>query len=183
MGFKIYTKKGDGGETGLFGGKRLPKDHIRISAYGMIDELNAHIGHLRDYVEDITQRHELLTIQKALFDVGAHLASTPAMIEKLPIVDQSDILFLEQSIDKMDEVLPAMTAFILPGGHPIVSLAHIARTVCRRAEREIVALSHEETVAPILIQYINRLSDFLFVLGRKIALDLGVEEVKWMGKE
>ncbi len=182
MGFKIYTKKGDSGETGLFGGKRLPKDHIRISAYGMIDELNAHIGHLRDYLDDQSQRLELLTIQKTLFDVGAHLASTPAMFDKLPIVDESDIHFLEQSIDKMDEELPAMTAFILPGGHPVVSLAHIARTVCRRAERETVALSHAETVAPIHIQYLNRLSDYLFVLGRKIALDLGVEEVKWIGK-
>jgi len=182
MGFKIYTKKGDGGETGLFGGKRLPKDHIRISAYGMIDELNAHIGHLRDYLENDTQRQELLTIQKTLFDVGSHLASTPAMIDKLPIVDSSDLLFLEQSIDSMDKELPAMTAFILPGGHPTVSLAHIARTVCRRAERETVALSHAEKIESIHIQYLNRLSDYLFVLGRKIALDLGVEEVKWVGK-
>ncbi|HHB79064.1 MAG TPA: cob(I)yrinic acid a,c-diamide adenosyltransferase [Saprospiraceae bacterium] len=182
MGFKIYTKKGDSGETGLFGGKRLPKDHIRISAYGMIDELNAHIGHLRDYLKDEGQRQELLDIQKTLFDVGSHLASTPAMMDKLPVVDQSAISFLEQSIDQMEEELPAMTAFILPGGHPTVSLAHIARTVCRRAERETVALHHAEPIDTIHIQYLNRLSDYLFVLGRKIALDLGVEEIKWMGK-
>lgn len=182
MAFKIYTKTGDGGETGLFGGKRLPKDHIRIAAYGMLDELNAHIGHLRDYLEDDTMREELLNVQITLFDVGSHLASTPSMIDKLPIVDESDITYLEQSIDRMDESLPAMTAFILPGGHPAVSLAHIARTVCRRAERETVALNHAEPIATIHIQYLNRLSDYLFVLGRKIALDFGVEEIKWAGK-
>ena len=182
MAFKIYTKKGDAGETGLFGGKRLPKDHIRISSYGTIDELNAHIGHLRDYLEQAELREQLLMVQKTLFDVGSHLAATPAMVDKLPVVDESDVTYLEQSIDQMDGELAPMTAFILPGGHPVVSLAHIARTVCRRAERDVVALHHLEPVALIHIQYLNRLSDYLFVLGRKIALDLGVEEIKWAGK-
>ncbi len=182
MAFKIYTKKGDAGETGLFGGKRLPKDHIRIVSYGTIDELNAHIGHLRDYLTSAPLKEQLLRIQKTLFDVGSHLAATPAMTGKLPVVDESDVTVLEQAIDQMDAELEPMTAFILPGGHPVVSLAHIARTVCRRAERDVVALHHLEPVDLIHLRYLNRLSDYLFVLGRKIALDFGIEELKWTPK-
>lgn len=179
MAFKIYTKKGDLGETGLFGGKRLPKNHIRISAYGTVDELNAHIGHLRDHLQDKTLLTELLAIQKNLFTLGSHLAATAKMIDKLAPVEATEIELLENAIDRMEATLPPLTAFILPGGHPTVSLAHIARTVCRRAERDTVALHHAESIDPIHIQYLNRLSDYLFVVGRKIALDLNIEETKW----
>ena len=183
MAFKIYTKTGDLGETGLYGGKRLPKNHVRISAYGMVDELNAHIGHLRDLIINTNQRTELLQIQHTLFNVGAHLAATNKMIAKLPKVGEVDITFLENSIDEMEKTLAPMVAFILPGGHPTVSFAHIVRTVCRRAERETVALHHVEAIEPIHFQYLNRLSDYIFVLSRKIAAELKVAEVNWLPKK
>lgn len=179
MAFKIYTKTGDKGETGLFGGRRLPKYHGRIEAYGTVDELNAFIGLLSDYVEIPTIVEELKGIQDLLFVIGANLASEPKKENAVPDLTPDDIQLLEQAIDRMDSSLPALKHFILPGGHPAVSHAHVARTVCRRAERLVVALAQEEVVADIIIRYLNRLSDYLFVLARKIGHELGVEERKW----
>ncbi len=179
MAFKIYTKTGDKGETGLFGGKRLPKNHIRIEAYGTVDELNSYIGLLRELISNVEQRSLLKEIQDRLFTIGSQLASDPSKNMKTPDVLDSDITLLEKAIDDMNEVLPPLKNFILPGGHPIVAHAHVARCICRRAERNTVALNMEEAVESILIQYLNRLSDYLFVLSRKIAFDLGVEELAW----
>ena len=179
MAFKIYTKTGDRGETSLFGGKRLAKSHIRIDAYGTVDELNAYIGLLRDTVNEKNQKNILKEIQDRLFTIGANLASDPSKTMKTPDLQLSDIEVLEQQMDLMDKTLPSLKNFILPGGHTVVSFCHIARCVCRRAERLVVALNGMEEVAPILIQYLNRLSDYLFVLSRQIAKDLEVEEVTW----
>lgn len=179
MSFKIYTKTGDQGETGLFGGKRLPKNHIRIESYGTLDELNAHIGMLRDLAPQDQQKSLLKEIQDRLFTIGSNLASDPSKNMITPDVEESDIQLLEQAMDQMDKNLPPLKNFILPGGHPTVSACHIARTVCRRAERSVVALHHNETVEIIIIQYLNRLSDYLFVLGRQLSLDLHAEEIPW----
>lgn len=179
MGFKIYTKTGDTGETSLFGGKRLPKNHLRIEAYGTVDELNAYIGLLRDATEDTTAQQWLKEIQDRLFSLGATLAmeaGQPPVIQGL--VDQ-DILTLETLMDDMDARLPELKNFILPGGHPTVSFCHIARCVCRRAERQVVALAHEEPVDEKDIRYLNRLSDFLFMLARKLGHDMNIPEVIW----
>ena len=175
---KIYTKTGDKGETALFGGTRLPKNHLRIEAYGTIDELNSWIGVVRDSVSDEPTQSALKNIQDRLFTVGANLA-TDGEYKVIPDVFPADVLFLEQEIDRMDEKLPALKNFILPGGHTAVSFCHVARCVCRRAERLIVALHHEEPTEPIILEYLNRLSDYLFTLSRNIAHDLGVQEVAW----
>lgn len=179
MAFKIYTKTGDKGETGLFGGRRLPKYHGRIEAYGTVDELNAFIGLLSDYVETSVLAEELKSIQDLLFVIGANLASEPKKENAVPDVTAADIQALEDAIDRMEEGLPELKHFILPGGHPAVSHAHVARTVCRRAERLVVALAQEEVVAEVIIRYLNRLSDYLFMVSRKLASDLKVEERKW----
>ena len=178
MSFKIYTKTGDKGETGLFGGKRLPKNHIRIEAYGTVDELNSYIGLVRDNVE-APIKDLLKEVQDRLFAIGASLASDPEKNMITPDIKAEDITILEKAMDEMDTKLPALKNFILPGGHTVVSFCHIARCVCRRAERNTVALHFTEPVDELIIQYLNRLSDYLFVLGRKIALDLGAEEVIW----
>lgn len=182
MAFRIYTKTGDQGETGLFGGKRLSKAHIRIESYGTVDELNSCLGVVRDHLEDETLRDTLLSIQSLLFTVGSKLASDPAKKMDLPGLIDADIEMLENGIDQMEEQLPALKNFILPGGHPTVSFIHLARTVCRRAERTVVALAEIESVEPILLTYLNRLSDYLFVLGRFVAQQLGVEEIAWKGR-
>lgn len=185
---KIYTKTGDKGTTALYGGTRVPKDHLRIEAYGTLDELNSYIGLLRD--QDILPIHKVLLnrIQDRLFTAGAQLA-TPAdkMTLKngqarlnIPMISEADIIQLEEAIDSMDAALPQMTHFILPGGHPIVSYCHIARCICRRGERLAVHLSREEDIDPLIIQYLNRLSDYLFVLARKLGNELGADEVKWI---
>lgn len=181
MFFKIYTKSGDKGDTSLFGGKRLPKDHLRIEAYGTIDELNACLGLVRDGIqENEVLRGYLKHIQDTLFTIGSNLAMDPEKPSPyIKMIEQSVIIALENEIDKMDAVLPPLKNFILPGGHTTVSFCHLARTVCRRAERNTVALSHSEVVSPLIIEYLNRLSDYLFILGRKIAQDLKVEEVLW----
>ncbi len=179
MAFKIYTKTGDKGETSLFGGARLPKSHLRIESYGTVDELNAHIGLLRDALQNEATRALLKKIQDRLFDVGANLAVDPSKKMQVPEILEEDIQILEVEMDKMDEDLAPLKNFILPGGHLTVSYCHLARTVCRRAERNVVALSLVDEVDEILVRYLNRLSDYLFVLARKIALDLGVEEVAW----
>ena len=182
MAFKIYTKTGDKGETSLFGGKRLPKHHIRIEAYGTVDELNSYVGLVRDCFEDDTTRKVLKEIQDRLFTIGSNLASDPSKNMTTPDIHASDLELLENEIDRMDVELPALRNFILPGGHPTVSYCHVARCVCRRAERIMVQLSETSPVESILLQYMNRLSDYLFALGRYIALKLGAEEITWQAR-
>jgi cob(I)alamin adenosyltransferase len=179
MAFKIYTKTGDEGQTALFGGRRLPKSHLRIESYGTVDELNSFLGLVRDMTNDIHIAAILKDIQDRLFAIGANLASDPSKKLAPPDIKQEDIGLLEREIDVMEEVLPTLKNFILPGGHPAVSHCHVARCVCRRAERLVVALHLEEPVELLVLQYLNRLSDYLFVLSRKIGYDLGVEEVIW----
>ena len=188
---KIYTKKGDTGTTGLIGGTRVLKSSLRIEAYGTIDELNSYIGLIRDQKVGDYYSEQLLEIQDRLFTIGAILATPPEKqvlkngelrLQKLGIID-SDIEFLENEIDSMEESLPPMTHFILPGGHPTVSHCHIARCICRRAERLAVHLSHNEPVSEIAIQYLNRLSDYLFVLARKLSKDLNAEEIRWIPRK
>lgn len=179
MAFKIYTKTGDKGETGLFGGKRLPKSHLRIEAYGTVDELNSYLGLIRDLLENETQRDLLKSIQERLFTVGSSLASDPDKKMITPDLKISDIELLEQAIDSMNDALPPLKNFIFPGGHPTVSHTHIARCICRRAERRVVELAQHEAVEEVVIQYLNRLSDYLFTLGRKIAQDLNAPEIPW----
>lgn len=180
MAFKIYTKTGDSGETALFGGKRLPKDHLRIEAYGTVDELNAHIGVIKDFSSEETTTALLLAIQHQLFTIGSHLACDPEKQMKLPEISMQSIVDLEVEIDRLTSELPELKHFVLPGGHLSNSFCHVARCVCRRAERAVVALSHSEPVEPILIQYLNRLSDYLFTLCRAFSQWNDVEEVKWM---
>jgi cob(I)alamin adenosyltransferase len=187
---KIYTKTGDTGTTALFGGTRVTKHHIRIESYGTVDELNSHIGLIRD--QDINQLYKnvLIEVQDRLFTVGAILATPPENEilkngqPRLNInrISDSDILFLENEIDTMDTSLPQMTHFVLPGGHTTVSYCHIARCVCRRAERLVVHLHELEPTDEEVIKYLNRLSDYLFVLARKLSFELEAEEVKWIPK-
>ncbi|MGG5575978.1 cob(I)yrinic acid a,c-diamide adenosyltransferase [Myroides sp. C15-4] len=185
---KIYTKTGDNGSTALFGGTRVPKDHIRIEAYGTIDELNSYIGMIRDQEIPSLETQTLLVIQHDLFTLGAMLATDPQKARlkngqerlNIPKITAETIDFLEGEIDRMEQNLPPMTHFILPGGHATVSFCHIARCVCRRAERLSVQLNREEAVEPEILMYINRLSDYLFVLARKLTFDLQVKEMKWI---
>ncbi|TND07621.1 MAG: ATP:cob(I)alamin adenosyltransferase [Bacteroidetes bacterium] len=177
---KIYTKTGDKGQTSLIGGTRVPKHHIRIEAYGTVDELNSWMGMLRDTIADQDVVSLLLEIQDRLFTIGSSLASDPEKSKmKIPDLREEDITALEQAIDKMNETLPPMRNFVLPGGHPTVSHCHVARCVCRRAERCTIALSEESPVNELVIKYLNRLSDYLFVLSRKLTMDLGAEEKPW----
>jgi cob(I)alamin adenosyltransferase len=182
MSSKIYTKTGDAGKTSLLGGTKVPKSHIRIQAYGTVDELNAFTGMLRDQISDTHIRQLLLEIQDRLFTIGSSLACDPEkeITMKIPSISESDIFFLENEIDLMNANLPEMKSFVLPGGHISVSTTHICRTVCRRAERLIVELGEKEHLGqPIIIKYLNRLSDYFFVLARWIGHLLGVEELKW----
>ncbi|KAB7727134.1 cob(I)yrinic acid a,c-diamide adenosyltransferase [Rudanella paleaurantiibacter] len=178
---KIYTKTGDTGQTSLISGRRVSKADIRIDAYGTVDELNAWIGLVRDQAINASRRDLLKEVQDRLFTVGATLASDPEKTVRKPIpdIDEADITLLEQAMDGMDAELPELRAFVLPGGHESVSYAHLARTVCRRAERLVIALNDETPVDPLVIQYLNRLSDYLFVLSRKMAHELQAEEVAW----
>ena len=184
MAFRVYTKTGDKGTTALFGGARVPKHHIRIESYGTVDELNSYIGLIRDSIEDEHLRTVLKEIQDRLFTLGAILATDPSKKKlKTPDLYDKDVTFLETEIDAMQEQLEALKYFILPGGHPTVSFCHVARCVCRRAERLTVALNEEEEVLPVVMQYLNRLSDYLFVLGRMIAKLLKAEEVCWIPRK
>ncbi len=177
---KIYTKNGDKGTTSLIGGTRVPKHSLRIESYGTVDELNSYIGLIRDQTIDEKYKSQLIEIQDRLFTIGSSLAADPKKSKmKLPDLIASDVLFLEDKMDEMDEQLPELKFFILPGGNTTVSYCHLARCVCRRAERITTNLHEHEFVAPIVMQYLNRLSDYLFVLGRKIALDLGADEQAW----
>lgn len=188
---KVYTKTGDQGTTALFGGDRVPKDHIRIESYGTVDELNSWIGLIRDQQIDTHYQEVLIEVQDRLFTIGAILATPPAKevlkngtrrLENLGL-EERDITLLENEIDAMEAALPQMTHFVLPGGHTTVSYCHIARCVCRRAERLAVHLSHDEPVSDLAIKYMNRLSDYLFVLARKLTADLRAEEVKWIPRK
>ncbi len=177
---KIYTKTGDGGTTALLGGKRVPKSDLRIDAYGTIDELNSFLGLVRDQAVNSHRAVFLKEIQDRLFTIGADLATASGKDKvKKPDLLPEDLSVLEQEIDQMETELPPLRAFILPGGHTAVSFCHVARTVCRRAERIAVQLASSEPVSDLVIQYLNRLSDYLFVLGRKMAQELEVEEVTW----
>ena len=185
---KIYTKTGDKGTTALFGGTRVSKHHIRIDSYGTVDELNSHLGLMRDQQVDEHSREIVIKIQDRLFTLGAILATDPekAVLKNgkerlnIPRISTEDIELLEQEIDRMNEELPPMTNFILPGGHQTVSVCHVARCVCRRAERLASALYEIEPFEEQVLQYLNRLSDYLFVLARKLSHDLQVKEVKWI---
>lgn len=183
MGFKIYTKTGDKGTTGLFGGKRVPKNDLRIEAYGTVDELNVHVGLVRDALTDEATREALKSIQDRLFTIGAILATDPDKEMPTPDLHEADIQMLESAMDAMDEVLPALKNFILPGGHLTVSYCHLARVVCRRAERLTVALHEVAPVEPLAMRYLNRLSDYFFVLGRYVGQQLGAEEVTWQPRQ
>lgn len=177
---KVYTKTGDQGITSLLGGKRVPKSDLRIDAYGTIDELNSFLGLLRDQKVNEKRAGFLKGIQDRLFTIGADLATAPGKDKvKKPDLQLEDIESLEREMDLMEAQLPTLTAFILPGGHQSVSFCHVARTVCRRGERVVVELASLEPVSELVIQYLNRLSDYLFVLGRKMAQELEVEEVTW----
>jgi cob(I)alamin adenosyltransferase len=177
---KIYTKTGDQGITSLLGGTRVPKSDLRIDAYGTVDELNSYIGLLRDQDVNKDRSEVLKEIQDRLFTIGADLATVPGKDKvKKPDLLSEDIELLEREMDQMELKLPPLTAFILPGGHTAVSFCHLARTVCRRTERITVELASFEPVSELVIQYLNRLSDYLFVLGRMMALELDVEEVTW----
>src|SRR6478735_6484257 len=177
---KIYTKTGDAGTTALFGGKRVSKSDLRIEAYGTIDELNSYIGLLRDQEVNKKRTAILVEIQDRLFTIGSILATEPGNLKvKVPSLLESDISLLENQIDEMDALLPPMKSFVLPGGHPSVSFGHVARTVCRRAERLVIALDQQEKVDTLIIKYINRLSDYLFVLCRMMTQELGAPETPW----
>jgi cob(I)alamin adenosyltransferase len=188
---KIYTKTGDKGSTALFGGTRVSKHHIRIESYGTVDELNSHIGLIRDQQIDAHYKTTLVNIQDKLFTVGAILATDPEKATlkngkarlNIPKISDEDIKHLEDEMDAMNEALPAMTHFVLPGGHQTVSFCHIARCVCRRAERLAVALNELEPFQAQTLKYLNRLSDYLFVLARKLSYDLKAEEIQWIPKK
>jgi cob(I)alamin adenosyltransferase len=182
MAFKIYTKTGDKGNTSLIGGTKVPKSDIRIETYGTVDELNSWIGNINDQLQDVEFKEELKEIQDRLFTIGSALATdgekAPKM--KLPDLHEADITFLENRIDAMTAALPPMKSFILPGGHPVVSSIHIVRCVCRRAERLAVNMQVNDLfIDEKIIQYLNRLSDYLFTLARYAGQKLGVNEVPW----
>jgi cob(I)alamin adenosyltransferase len=185
MSRKIYTKTGDAGSTSLIGGTKVRKNNARINAYGTVDELNAWIGLLGDQMSDTHIRELLREIQDRLFTMGSFLAMDPKkeVSMKIPELKENDIVLLEREIDLMNETLPEMKSFILPGGSVAVSTAHICRTVCRRAERVTVELDETEPVIqPLIIKYLNRLSDYLFVLARWVGDQSGTEEIKWKAK-
>jgi cob(I)alamin adenosyltransferase len=183
---KIYTKTGDQGTTALFGGKRVSKADLRIETYGTVDELNSFIGLVRDQPvnqNNSERKNLLIEIQDRLFTMGSILATEPGNTKvKVPSLIESDVTVLEQEIDSMETSLPPMKFFVLPGGHQSVSFCHVARTVCRRTERLSIALNSQEPIDPLVIKYLNRLSDFLFVLSRKMTQELNAEEVPWRPK-
>jgi cob(I)alamin adenosyltransferase len=180
---KIYTKTGDQGTTALFGGKRVSKADLRIDTYGTVDELNSWIGLLRDQPVNEIRKQFLIDVQDRLFTVGSILATEPGNQKvKIPSLAEADIKVLEDAIDAMDSQLEPMRFFVLPGGHQSVSYCHIVRTVCRRAERLTIALHNHEPIDTLVIKYLNRLSDYLFVLARKMASELKVEDTPWKPK-
>jgi cob(I)alamin adenosyltransferase len=180
---KIYTKTGDKGETSLIGGTRVPKHHLRVEAYGTLDELNSFLGLVRDHTDDQHYKAIVVRIQECIFTAESIIAADPEKnVEGLPQIIEEDVTRLEKEIDKMNEGLEPLNSFILPGGHPVVSFCHVARTVCRRSERTLLRLNEVSKVDEILIRYVNRLSDYLFVLARKLGKDLGAEEIPWKSR-
>jgi cob(I)alamin adenosyltransferase len=183
MAFKIYTKTGDKGLTSLIGGTRLPKQHIRIEAYGTVDELNSHLGIIRDVITDEATVNLLIHIQDRLFTIGSHLAADPLKNKMaLPPIFENDIIALENAIDSIDAVVPELKFFVLPGGHLHVSYCHVARCVCRRAERAVLRLAENEIVEDIHFKYLNRLSDYLFMLSRWLTHQYQSPEIPWKPK-
>lgn len=178
---KIYTKTGDKGETSLLGGERVSKTNLRIEAYGTVDELNAWVGVLRDSLQDAPINEQLVFIQDKLFTAGSRLATHPDNKRNFPLPELTEehIEMLEKAMDTMDAELPPMKNFVLPGGHPVVSNAHVCRTVCRRAERRVIDLQQREGTNEIIARYLNRLSDYFFVLSRFAALKNNVRETPW----
>src|SRR6187399_2693586 len=171
---KIYTKTGDSGTTSLFGGKRVSKADLRIDTYGTVDELNSFIGLVRDQEVNAKRKDILIEIQDRLFTIGSILATEPGNTKvKIPSLMEDDILLLEKEMDAMEAELPPMKFFVLPGGHQSISFCHVARTVCRRAERLTISLNAQEVIDPLVIKYLNRLSDYLFMLSRKMTHELG----------
>ncbi len=178
--WKVYTKTGDKGTTALIGGKRVAKNHPQIEAYGTVDELNAFVGLLRDQEIDSRSKKILTEIQERLFVLESQIAVSPGKeVKSMPVLHEKDVQLLEFEIDMMNETLPPLTAFVLPGGHPVVSYCHVCRTVCRRAERLVIGLADNYPVDAVNIRYLNRLSDYFFVLGRKLARDMRVDEILW----
>lgn len=183
MAFRIYTKTGDRGETALFGGRRVSKSDLRVDAYGTVDELNSFVGLLHDALDSPDLRQALVDVQHRLFSLGAYLASDPTQKQPAPDIRPEDISILETEMDRMDDSLPALQNFILPAGHPTVSMCHVCRTVCRRAERLVVALHHQEALDELVLQYLNRLSDYFFILARFLGREAGVKEVIWQPRK
>jgi cob(I)alamin adenosyltransferase len=180
MEYKIYTKGGDKGQTSLLGGTRVPKYHDRIEAYGTVDELVSFLGLIRDQDIDKHYKELLIQIQQTLFTAEAHLASdSEKNTANLPKISEKDIEMLENEIDEMNKQLPELRSFILPGGNTIVSYCHISRTICRRAERLVIKLSENYPVNEIIIKFLNRLSDYLFVLARQLLFEFKGEETLW----
>lgn len=177
---KIYTKTGDKGMTSLLGGTRVAKHHLRIECYGTVDELNSYIGMIRANISIEYMLDSIALIQNSLFVVGATLAADPSKKVQIPLLKEKDLEALELGIDQMELNLPTLKNFILPGGHTVISYCHIARCVCRRAERLVVSLNETQPVPPIILKYLNRLSDYLFVMGRKVGQELGVNEIIWV---
>jgi cob(I)alamin adenosyltransferase len=185
MSIKIYTKTGDLGRTSLIGGTKVPKSNIRIESYGTVDELNSFIGLAGDYLHDNAIKGVLKEVQDRLFTIGSSLATDPdkELLMKIPDLKEEDVRLLENEMDKMNEILPAMKNFILPGGHVAVSTVHITRCVCRRAERLCVGMKESGVfIDPLVIQYLNRLSDYLFVLARYIGHIFDVKEIVWKAR-
>jgi len=179
---KIYTKTGDKGMTSLFGGTRVSKDYIQIESYGTVDELNAHIGLLISLIEEKDLLKTLKAVQSILFDIGSHLASDGKADDHLPQLEEHFINELEKLMDSMTLKLPPLKAFILPGGNQRISIAHICRTICRRAERRVISLEPIKALNPLIIIYLNRLSDYFFVLARYLSRLDGIDEIKWNPK-
>jgi cob(I)alamin adenosyltransferase len=185
MSLKIYTKTGDAGTTSLIGGTKVPKSHIRIESYGTVDELNSFIGYSNDLIQDEHSNMMLKEIQDRLFTIGSSLACDPEKEPqmKIPDLKETDVKLLESEIDKMNEALPPMKSFLLPGGHPAVSSLHVCRCVCRRTERICVFMLEESIfIDPLVIKYLNRLSDYLFVLSRYVGHIMQVAEVPWKAR-
>jgi cob(I)alamin adenosyltransferase len=177
---KVYTKKGDKGKTQLLGGSMVNKDHAKLECYGTIDELNSFIGNVYDQELNSFHKEILLKIQNQLFNLGSIISFDGEKNKiKLPNIKIENIKMLEKAIDKMEENLPKLRSFILPSGHPTASKCHIARTVCRRAERNLVTLSKTTKIDMLHLQYLNRLSDYLFILSRAILKDNGDTEIEW----
>jgi cob(I)alamin adenosyltransferase len=178
----VYTKTGDKGSTGLIGGTRVPKDHFRLEAYGTVDELNAHIGLIRSYTIDDDSVRTLIRAQRQLFTIGSYLATddTVSDLRKRLITDEKEIEFLELEMDRMEIQLPPLSHFVLPGGNPALAQCHIARTVCRRAERRVIAMAREVEVDEWVVRYLNRLSDYFFVLSRHLANYFNIDEIPWI---